>query len=371
MTHCSTRLKGDYKVNLALDNRLERESNYTRKKSITVEAEAIYNRALNYNMVQGEIPGTTPENESRPNPVLSEEFNLTLSAPEPLDPPAKFISEVKAEVKSQVLSAANQSILEHVQTLIKQGHFLELCKLEETEATWNSYIYNLPRGTMKFILNASIDTLPTKANLKQWGKLTNDKCFCGQRQTLNHVLNCCKTSLDQGRLTYRHDNILLYIAKCLDRTKFRCYIDIEGYQTPSHGTLPPSVVVTTLKPDMVIIDQKNKTIHIFELTVPKETRILTSNKLKLEKYQHFSSDITSYKVMVIPFEVGSHTGLVTRENRKSLTNIHKFCTKDVKLKNFIRNISSICVLGSFHIFTGRNEQEWLKGDPIQAPFANQ
>ena len=168
-----------------------------------------------------------------------------------------------------------------------------------------------------------------------------------------------------------HDNILLYIAKCLNRTKFKCYIDIEGYQTPSHGTLPPSVVVTTLKPDLVIIDQKTKSIHIFELTVPKETRILTANKLKLEKYQHFSSDITSYKVMVIPFEVGSHTGLVTRENRKSLTTIHKFCTKDVKLKHFVRNISSICVLGSFHIFTGRNEQEWMKGDPIQAPFANQ
>ena len=75
VTHCSTRLRGDYKVNLALDNRLERESNYTRKKSITVEAETIYNRALNYNMVQGEIPGTTPE-----NPILSEEDNLTLSA---------------------------------------------------------------------------------------------------------------------------------------------------------------------------------------------------------------------------------------------------------------------------------------------------
>ena len=89
------------------------------------------------------------------------------------------------------------------------------------------------------------------------------------------------------------------------RAKFKCCIDIEGYQTPSHGTLPPSVIVTTLKPDMVIIDQKNKSIHIFELTVPKETKILAANKLKLEKYQHFSSDITSYKVMLTPFKVGS------------------------------------------------------------------
>ena len=79
---------------------------------------------------------------------------------------------------------------------------------------------------MKFVLNASIDTLPQKTNLKQLGKLTNDKCFCGLSQTLNHVLNCCRICLDQGRYTYRHDNILLYIAKCLDRAKYTCYLDI-------------------------------------------------------------------------------------------------------------------------------------------------
>ena len=33
-----------------------------RKKSITVQAERVYQSALNRNMVAGEIPGTTPEN---------------------------------------------------------------------------------------------------------------------------------------------------------------------------------------------------------------------------------------------------------------------------------------------------------------------
>ena len=60
-THAATRLKGDSKVNQVLDNKLERESNFTRKKSITVEAESVYRFALNLNMVQGEIPGMTPE----------------------------------------------------------------------------------------------------------------------------------------------------------------------------------------------------------------------------------------------------------------------------------------------------------------------
>ena len=90
----------------------------------------------------------------------------------------------------------NQNMFSHGQTLIKQGKFLELTKVQSTDATWQSYIYNLPKGTMKWLLNSSIDTLPTKANLRQWGKVTNDKCFCGKKETLNHILSGCKVALD-------------------------------------------------------------------------------------------------------------------------------------------------------------------------------
>ena len=58
----------------------------------------------------------------------------------------------------------NGKLLEHVQKLVKQGKFLELSKLEHNDATWKSFIYNLPKGTMKWLLNSSIDTLPTKVN---------------------------------------------------------------------------------------------------------------------------------------------------------------------------------------------------------------
>ena len=161
-------------------------------------------------------------------------------------------------------------ILIHVRSLVKQGRFLELTEVQKNDTTWQSFIFNLPRGCMKFILNSAIDTLPTKVNLKQWGKSSSDKCFCGKRQTLNHILSCCKPSLNQGRYTYRHDNILTYISKCLDKSKYQIYVDIEGHQTPAGGTLPPSVIVTTLKPDIVIVDKKAKTASIFELTVPSE-----------------------------------------------------------------------------------------------------
>ena len=163
--------------------------------------------------------------------------NVQLGPPEVIKPTSEVISNVKRDVKLLVSVEEKGNILEHVQQLIKQGRFLEMSKCEQTDATWKSYIFNLPRGTMKWLLNASIDTLPTKVNLKLWGKVNNEKCFCGQRQTLNHILNCCVVSLNQGRYTYRHDCILNYIQKCLDTSKYTCYTDISGHQIQGGGTI--------------------------------------------------------------------------------------------------------------------------------------
>ena len=131
-------------------------------------------------------------------------------------------------------------LFNHVSELVKQGKILELLQLEKTDATWKGYIFNLLRGTMKFLLNAAIDTLPTKVKLKLWGKRFNDKCRCGRRETLNHVLNGCDLSLREGRYTYRHDNVLKYISTCLDKTKYTCLVDIPGCQTAGGAPFPPA-----------------------------------------------------------------------------------------------------------------------------------
>ena len=89
-------------------------------------------------------------------------------------------------------------------------------------------------------------------------------------------------ALQEGRYTYRHDNILKYISDCLDRVKFTCYVDIPGCQTPAGGTLPPSLVVTALRPDIVIMDKQKKEVNVFELTVPGETRNKISHNLKYQ-----------------------------------------------------------------------------------------
>ena len=55
-------MKGDSKVNSVLDCKIQRESQLTRKKSVTVRAENIFQSVRNRNTVSGEIPGTTRAN---------------------------------------------------------------------------------------------------------------------------------------------------------------------------------------------------------------------------------------------------------------------------------------------------------------------
>ena len=288
-----------------------------------------------------------------------------------ITPTAELINEVKNDTKAAVISDENETTLNHIQTLVKQGNFLLLTQLQQVDATWKSYLYNLPKGTMKFLINASIDTLPTNVNLAQWGKRTNALCSlqCGKKETTNHILNCCQVALP--RYLWRHNNVLSYILSCLDTQKYSVFSDIEGKQTSAGGTIPPNICVTTLIPDLVIINNSNKTIKLFELTVPGELRIEKANKLKFDKYQHFETTITSHQTSVVPFEIGSNTGLITSENKTRLTALHKYCKKEIKLKKFIQNISAIAGMGSFYIFNARKQVIWSEEAIISAPFSNQ
>ena len=75
--------------------------------------------------------------------------------------------------------------------------------------TWRSYLWDIPRGVLKFAINAGLNTLPSLDNLKRWGKRVSDRCsFCGNTQTLLHVLSNCRVALDQGCYTWRHNSVL-------------------------------------------------------------------------------------------------------------------------------------------------------------------
>ena len=121
--------------------------------------------------------------------------------------------------------------------------------------------------------------------------------------------------------------------------------DIPGFQTSNGGSLPPSLTVSSLKPDIVLVDEVNRKVVIYELTFPFEKNIHTRHKYKCEKYAHFETDIKHYDTKFIAFEVGSRGGL-TANNVKRLTDMHKHMQKHIKKKQFIENIKCLAILSS-------------------------
>ena len=114
----------------------------------------------------------------------------------------------------------------------------------------------------------------------------------------------------------------------------------------ARGTIPANLLVTLVKPDIVIVDNRSKSVHVFELTVPGEARLDTAHKLKSDKYSHLVSDIKTHTVTVTPFEVGAQTGHINSDNKLRLHKLHGFCTKDIKLKKFRENISAISIFST-------------------------
>ena len=119
---------------------------------------------------------------------------------------------LKEKIQAGVQGRVNDFWKEKVGHYLMQGDYLALIMEEENDITWKSFLWDIPQGVLKFAINAGINTLPTYDNLRRWGKRVNDRCpFCGNIQTLLHVLSNCNISLEQGRYTWRHNSVLLHI----------------------------------------------------------------------------------------------------------------------------------------------------------------
>ena len=127
------------------------------------------------------------------------------------------------------------------------------------------------------------------------------------------------------------------------------------------------MTVTADRPDIVIIDSKNMTVNIFELTVPFESNIRSRNIYKNDKYAYLLTDIKSHTTSVTAFEIGVR-GFISKENKERLADIYTFCDKKIKLKTFNDNISALAINSSYYIYTCRKEPSWNMNSYLGAPF---
>ena len=94
------------------------------------------------------------------------------------------------------------------------------------------------------------------------------KCpLCKNYGHLEHILNYCSVALEQKRFTWRHNSVLSHFTSKLKKVKpieIEIYSDLEGH-TFNGGTIPPDILCTKQRPDMVIINRSKKKVHFLEL----------------------------------------------------------------------------------------------------------
>jgi hypothetical protein len=352
-SHTRTRLKGDMAINHVLDSTLRREGNLSRTSGrlhTTTVAEATFQKVLSVTVPGGALPSAAGEQDRQLE--------------------VQFSHNIQTQVTSAVRAQQQLELENHVKSLTLQGHVLALAAAEKQDIVWKSHMYNLKSGTLKFLLNAAIDTLPTAANLKRWKKSPSDLCkLCRGRQTTNHVLNCCSIALNTGRFTWRHDTLLSYIVASVDTSRFRVYSDLPGHQAAGGGSIPPEICITSQRPDVVVIDEAEKKIHLFELTMPSELNIDQRNHQKSQKYAHFLTDCTGYTSTLTCFEVSSK-GYISPRNHQSLKSLHKFMKPQTKLPTFKQNLSALALYASYHIFLCRSDLAFTTPPFLSPPFAD-
>jgi hypothetical protein len=187
-----------------------------------------------------------------------------------------------------------------------QGNLFALLQAENESITWKYYMWDHPRGVLKFSVNSSIDTLPTFTNVRRWGKDASVNCqLCGNmvKQTLFHVLVHCKHTLNQGRLTWMHNSVLNHLTGCLKsalvgKSMVELYCDLDGLQAPGGGSISADVMMQAQRQDLVIIDHSvygRFRIALFELTCPWDLDAKRAEERQTVRYADLKEELSNWE----------------------------------------------------------------------------
>jgi hypothetical protein len=121
------------------------------------------------------------------------------------------------------------------------------------------------------------------------------------KQTLFHVLVHCKHTLNQERLTWRHNSLLNHIHGCLKfalvgKSTVELYCDLDGLQVPGGGSIPADVMVQAQTPDLVIVDWSVHGRHrivFVELTCPWDTDTKRAKERKTTRYADLNTALSN------------------------------------------------------------------------------
>ncbi|KAL6471530.1 hypothetical protein MHYP_G00201800 [Metynnis hypsauchen] len=207
--------------------------------------------------------------------------------------------------------------------------------------------------------------------------------------SLKHILTGCKTSLTQGRYTWRHNQVLKCLAAALEskRSTTKSFtaptFTREGQEKPNHpptkqeaGQLamardwkllvdicqqlifPPEIAATNLRPDLVLWSPSLKSVYITELTVLWENFTEEAYECKKLCYTELAANVQQrgWNAKVYPVEVGCR-GFVSSSTIRLLKDLGIY---GQALQQTIRSVSEAAERSSQWIWIKRKDPCWAQ-----------
>ena len=255
----------------------------------------------------------------------------------------------------QVLTAIQKDHEDRINhELTSQGFIMSsILKLSNsnTRRLWSIVQQNMPKNIFSFMIKYLNNTLPTRKNLYKWSLSDSPSCsFCLHPETLQHVVSSCKSYLEDGRYTWRHNSVLLHIANSFSSLqRCRLFVDLPSFPSPS------LITGDSLRPDLALISPDN-TLYILELTVGFETNIEVNNKRKAIKYGPLIQDLRSqYRTITFINLSMSALGIYEASSDTILNMMNDLgIAKSVQI-SIIKKIMNIAVRSTYYIFCRRNK----------------
>ena len=212
------------------------------------------------------------------------------------------------------------------------GQFIrEMPEKVDKDKTWNWLL----RSDLKVETEALLCAAQEQAIRTNYVKHHIDKSIdnplcrmCGKRgESVQHIISECE-KLAQKEYKRRHDNVAKKIhwelcKKNALEHKEKWYehnpegvAENEGVKLLWDMNIQCDNVIEARRPDIVIIDKKEKSCIIVDIAVPADGRVHEKEREKVEKYQDLRREIGRLwqlrKVQVVPVVVGA-LGSVTKE----------------------------------------------------------
>ena len=253
----------------------------------------------------------------------------------------------------QVLKAAQHEHEDRIKnTLLSQGLVISSIlkySCQRTASIWSIVQQSMPRNIFNFSIKYLNNTLPTRKNLCKWSISQSSACsFCLQSETLQHVVSSFNWYLEDGRYTWRHNSVLLFLANIFSSlNQISVYADLPSFMSPS------LITGDSLRPDILLLTG-NKVLYILELTLGFETNIQANSVRKANKYTPLLQDLSSSYNKVIFINVSmSAFGVMGASCDSFLSLLQDLSFDKVTQRRIIMKTINIAIRSTYYIFCQR------------------